>query len=72
MLRNANESQNSLDKQINDKLSSCELHEDKKIIEELCELHEKEVLKGSYDFEFINSFEKYLASKQLKTEDLIN
>ncbi|CAG8489791.1 1427_t:CDS:1, partial [Cetraspora pellucida] len=39
---------------------SFELYDDKKIIEELCELHEKEVFKGSYDFEFFNSIEKYL------------
>ncbi|CAG8586180.1 10153_t:CDS:2 [Racocetra fulgida] len=69
MLHNVNESQDFLDKQIIDQLS-CELHndEDKKIIEELCELHENESFKGSYDFEFITSIEKYLARNQIKRE----
>ncbi|CAG8704070.1 14869_t:CDS:1, partial [Racocetra fulgida] len=74
MLRNVNESQDFLDKQIIDKLSLCGLHNnnDKKIIEELCELHEKESFKGSFDSEFISSIEKYLTRNQLKSEDLIN
>ncbi|CAG8765688.1 7178_t:CDS:1, partial [Racocetra fulgida] len=45
---------------------------DKKIIEELCELHKKEMSKGSYDSEFINSIEEYLERNQLKSKDLIN
>ncbi|CAG8465660.1 701_t:CDS:2 [Racocetra fulgida] len=67
MLHDVNESQDFSDKQIIDELSLCKLHNnnDKKIIEELCELHEKELFKGSYDFEFINSIEKYLARNQL-------
>ncbi|CAG8544590.1 1977_t:CDS:2 [Cetraspora pellucida] len=52
MLHDVNESQGLLDK---------------KIIEELCELHEKELFKGCYDFEFINSIESYLEKNQLKS-----
>ncbi|CAG8727489.1 3456_t:CDS:1, partial [Racocetra fulgida] len=38
---------------------------DKKLVEELCKLHEKEISKGSYDSEFINSIEEYLAKNQI-------
>ncbi|KAF0513372.1 hypothetical protein F8M41_017787 [Gigaspora margarita] len=44
----------------------------KKIIDELCKLHENEAFKGSYDSEFINAIEKYLENNQLNSKDLID
>ncbi|CAG8730278.1 11352_t:CDS:1, partial [Racocetra fulgida] len=60
------EEANSLNKDASYDAYESREFKNKKIIGDLCKLHEEEVLKGNYEGEILNSIEQYLTTNQLK------
>ncbi|CAG8757655.1 6335_t:CDS:1, partial [Racocetra fulgida] len=60
------EEANSLNKDASYDAYESQDFKNKKIIDDLCKLHEEEVLKGNSDLEILNSIEQYLENNQLK------